>query len=214
MLSNGKRQIMRKLVLLSFLFSGCYYHQSAEPVIPSDQSYLPLEIGNSWDFQPLGSLSGASIHREVFDVLTSQSMGHTYYLLVTHSTVPPPGLPIRPDSAYYRIDDNGFVYILRTDRAYTEDNRLRLNAKNGDTWTYPVDDTSNAKITVTSGSLEIGNTQIANCKSYYFDVLNWADEENTITLAPGIGFVKEYSDAWGYGQILKSAKIHGRIYNF
>jgi len=199
---------------MSFLLSSCYYHNNVAPKTPNGWSYLPLEIGNSWDFQPLGGSPEASIHREVVDILNRQTDGYTYYLLVTTSNARPPALPIRPDSAFYRIDDNGYVYILRKYQTTSLDNRFRLNANDGGTWTYPVDDHSTAKITVATESLKIGNTQVSNCKSYYYDVVNWADEENTIVLAPGIGFVKEYSDAWCFGQILKTAKIHGQVYNF
>jgi len=203
---------MRKLILfVGLALCGCY-SDSIDFGLHSDQSYLPLEVGNSWDFRPLGSSGDATIHREVVGTINREADGHTYYLLVTTSLAKPPALPIRPDTAYYRIDDDGYVYILRDYNNYV-DKRFKLNAKNGNTWTYPVDDHSNAKITVTVSSVEVGSTTIANCKSYYYDVLNWADEENTITLAPGIGFVKEYG-AWGLGQILTSAKIHGHAYNF
>lgn len=201
---------MRKLVfLLSLFFSGCYYHQTITPEISGNSSYLPLEIGNSWDFQPLTNPPGALIHCEVTGLASINS--HQYYLLVTSSTYSD---RTYKDSAYYRIDNNGFVYIYDKNQPNLEANRFRLNAQNGDTWTYPVDNNSVATIKTTVGPLVVGSTEIAKCKSYYFDVVNWADEEYTITLAPGIGFVKEYSNAWGMGQILKSAKIHGQVYNF
>jgi hypothetical protein len=60
----------------------------------------------------------------------------------------------------------------------------------------------------------VGRYLVTECKSYYYDEIQSADEENTITLAPGIGFVKEYANAWGAGQILKSAKINGQVFNF
>jgi hypothetical protein len=46
------------------------------------------------------------------------------------------------------------------------------------------------------------------------NVSEWADEEYTTTLAKGIGFVQEYSNAWGLGQVLESATINGRKYDF
>ncbi|GHN01846.1 hypothetical protein WSM22_33350 [Cytophagales bacterium WSM2-2] len=201
---------MKKLIILflvAALFAGCR-HDDLAVKIPQDENYLPLEVGNYWNLQPVGQVSiGLQAHREVMGVATINN--HEYFLLVTsyieNSNV---------DSAYYRMDTNGFVHIYRKNQPNFEDNRFRLFAKDGDKWKYPVDGSSEAEITLTVGSLTIGNAEIANCKSYFFNVTNWADEEYTITLAPGIGFAKEYSNAWGFGQILKSARIHGQVYNF
>jgi hypothetical protein len=208
MLSNKKKAMHKSVQFLgvSLLFTACTYNNIITEVRP-ESNYLPLEIGNSWDFKTLYGSPYTRIHREVMGKATVNN--REYYLLVTtssYSTI--------PDSAYYRIDNNGFVYIHRYFQGNFEDNRFRLNANNGDSWTFPVDSNSIATIKTTAESLILGNTEIKDCKSYFFNVLNWADEEYTITLAPGIGFAKEYSNAWGFGQILKSAKIHGEIHNF
>lgn len=204
---------MRKLVfiLITCVLASCHYHDTLNPYLPPAESdYLPLEIGNSWDFtpiQPFESNNDGVIHREVIGITAINN--RQYYLLRTSRSY-----NAYIDTAYYRIDENGFVFIYRKSRPNFEDKRLWLNAINGNTWTYPVDNNSTAKVTTIEGSLVIGSTSIANCKSFSYNVPNWADEENTITLAPGIGFVKEYSDAWGMGQVLKSAKIHGHVYHF
>jgi len=200
---------MNKLVQflgVLLLATACSYNNVPMDV-RSMLNYLPLEIGNSWDFKTLYGSPYSRIHREVMGKATINN--REYYLLVTtssYSTI--------PDSSYYRIDNNGFVYIHRYYQGNFEDNRFRLNASNGDSWTYPIDNNSIATIRTTAESLVLGDTEVKNCKGYYFDVAKWADEEYTIILAPEIGFAKEYSNAWGLGQVLKSAKIHGEIHNF
>jgi hypothetical protein len=118
------------------------------------------------------------------------------------------------DSSYYRIDRNGFVYIYRKSSPDYEDNRFRLDGNANDTWSYPVEGGDQAQVTLTVGTITVGNVAFTNSKSYYYDVTPWVDEENTITLAPGIGFVKEYSNSGWLDQTIKSAKINGRVYNF
>ena len=75
-------------------------------------------------------------------------------------------------------------------------------------------DDDEVTISLSVSTLDIGNKTLKNCKAYYYDVDNWADEEYTVTLAKGIGFVKEYSNAWGNGALLKSATINGRKIDF
>ena len=117
------------------------------------------------------------------------------------------------DTVYYRLDDNGFVYSRRKYNQ-VEENKFRLNAKNGDTWMYPVENNDLAAIKLFVVDVELRTKDLQNCKAYFYDVAQWADEEYTITLAKGLGFVKEYSNAWGMGQVLESVTINGQKFNF
>lgn len=171
--------------------------------IPAQSDYLPLQVGNYWDFKSSNTSSDEIVeHREVVDEVRLNDLD--YFLLVStwsgHSN---------KDSVYYRIEPNGRVYKYR--KNIFEENRFRLNATEGETWSYqvPVDDI--AHITVRETTVTISKRKFRNCKEYYYDVEQWADEEYSITLAPGIGFVKEYSPAWGLGQVLHAAKINGRV---
>jgi hypothetical protein len=200
-------------VLMIAVLAGCEYnnltYKEKEPVV---ENYLPLKIGNYWNFQTTSHSQGQSstqIHREVASIVTINN--HEYYLLVTSSTN---NSYTYQDSSYYRIDSNGFVYIYRKSNPNFEDNRFRLNGDDHDTWSYPVEGSEQAHITLTVESVTLDNIELNKCKSYFYDVTQWADEEYTIILAPGIGFVKEYSNAWGLGQILKSARIDGQVFNF
>jgi hypothetical protein len=198
------------LILLSALaFSGCD-HNDVNEKMAATKDHLPLQVGNYWDFQSFGnSQTGTQVHREVAALTTIND--HEYYLLINSAVN---GEYSYKDSSYYRIDDQGFVYIYRKNTGTLEDNRFRLNGKDGDAWSYPYQDNGEAHVNLSVSSLTIGNKEVANCKSYYFDIPSWADEEYTITLAPGIGFVKEYSNAWGLGQTLQAAKIDGQVFTF
>ena len=188
------------------IFSACHSDDSNEPI---SGSYLPLQIGNYWNFEGNELNSNSKIHREVVALATIENL--EYYLVVNSATN---GNYSYKDSSYYRVTNDGNVYIYRKNSDGPEDNRFRLNAKDGDTWSYSKGSDGVANITVSVSSLTLNGKEIGNCKSYYFDMQNWADEENTIVLGPGIGFVKEYSDAWGLGYTLKSARINGQDFNF
>ena len=53
-------------------------------------------------------------------------------------------------------------------------------------------DESVADMTLSEASKHIGKHEVANCKDYSFNIEQWADEEYTYTLAPGIGFLREF----------------------
>jgi len=172
-------------------------------------SYLPLQVGNSWRFESTNPAAKDGFYfKRVMDTVTLNE--HTYYEIVSGWSTSTEDIQ---DVAYYRVDDDGFVYILRLANNY-EENRFRLNATDGDTWSYLIDDNDTAVISLTVSPLTIGSKELKDCKKYFYNVENWADEEYTITLAKGIGFVKEHSDAWGQGSILKSATINGQEINF
>jgi len=201
------------MVLMVAILAGCEYNNvTYKEKEPATENYLPLKIGNYWNFQATGPSQGQStiqIHREVASLVTINN--HEYYLLITSSSG---NNYTYQDSSYYRIDSNSFVYIYRKSNPNFEDNRFRLNGDDHDTWSFPVEGNDDAHITLTVGSVTLGNVELTKCKSYFYDVIQWADEEYTITLAPGIGFVKEYSNAWGLGQVLTSAKINGQVFSF
>src|SRR5690349_4995133 len=71
-------------------------------------SYLPLEVGNYWDFSGVNAATDdIAIHREVKGIATLN--GHEYYLVIS-------GMPSNKsilDSAYYRVDDQQNVYTYR-----------------------------------------------------------------------------------------------------
>jgi hypothetical protein len=196
------------------ILAGCEYNNATyKEKEPVNDNYLPLNVGNYWNFKSIGLSQGPGgseiqFHREVASIVTINH--HEYYLLIDTSPI---NNNTYKDSSYYRIDTNGFVYIYRKARPDFEDNLFRLNGNDHDTWSFPVEGGDHAQITLGVGSVTLGHVTLTNCKGYQYDVPNWADEEYSVTLAPGIGFVREYG-AWGFGQILTSAKIDGQVFNF
>lgn len=195
---------------LSVVMAACVCNEDPQPEV-SSTDYLPLAIGNYWEFKGIGFVGNDLVeHREVVDRVTLNNI--EYYLLVsTHLS--PVWSGANKDSAYYRIDNDGFVYVYRKS-INLEENRYRLNGKDGDTWSYDFVNQSVADMTLKEVAKKVGKVEVANCKDYSFDVQKWADEEYTYTLAPGVGFLKEFSDAWGGGQELKSARINGRKFEY
>jgi len=172
-------------------------------------TYLPLQIGNSWIFESTNKdLNDSHYFKRV--TATVDLNDHTYYEIISGWGTAVENIL---DTAYYRVDDNGFVYILRRANN-SEENRFRLYGQDGDAWSYPLDNYGEANVSLSITTLYIGIKKLKACKAYYLDVAGMADEEYTITLASGIGFVKEYSDAWGQGSILMKATINGREINF
>jgi hypothetical protein len=199
------------LLVFSVLLTmaACDDSDAVRPKTSND--YLPLEIGNYWEFKGTGFVGNGLVeHREVVDYVTLNDK--EYYLLVsTHLS--PVWSGANKDSAYYRIDNDGFVYVYRKS-IDLEENRYRLNGKDGDTWSYDFIDQYIADMTLREVERHVGKVDVEDCKDYSFNIEQWADEEYTYTLAPGVGFLKEFSDAWGGGQELKSARIDGRKIEF
>jgi hypothetical protein len=172
---------------------------------PSD--YLPLRVGDYWDFKGVNTnLNTIVQHWEVSG--TAHLNGHEYYLIakfdaVNHTLI---------DSMYLR-EANGDVYTYRRSMGF-EELRYKLNANDGDTWTYPLVNGEVMNVTLHVGALEVASKTVLDCRNYYFDVEQWADEEHTSTLAPNIGFIREYSDAWGSGIVLSKASIGGNVIQF
>ena len=185
------------------LLSGCM----DGTVSPTSTSYLPLSVGNSWKLVPMNDpASGTYTFWRVTN--TVEFEGETWYEMVRGYANP---VEVIGDTSYYRVDANGYVYVRREGVEFVE-NDFRLNGEHGDTWTYDFQNTE-ISIALSEVLLKIGDRQL-NCKAYYRDIAAWADEENTTTLARGIGIAKTYSDAWGNGSILKEAIIDGNKITF
>ena len=117
------------------------------------------------------------------------------------------------DTTYYRITQQGYVYTWR--RGWTvEENPLRLYADDGDDWKYETNYDAEANITVDEiDDLELGDRELDNCKSFSFDIEQWADEEHSIVLAPRIGFVQRLV-GFGISSRLVKASVNGKEYTF
>ncbi|HEV8513428.1 MAG TPA: hypothetical protein VGQ59_09125 [Cyclobacteriaceae bacterium] len=200
------------IVLMICILIGCE-HSDIRHEKPTDESenYLPLKVGNYWNLEITDNSLGYAdkIHREV--AATATINNHEYYLLITSSAY---DNYTYKDSSYYRIDPSGFVYIYQKAHPNYEDNLFRLNGNDQDSWSYTIERNNEVQIKLTVESVTLGNTEITKCKSYFYNAIQWEDEEYTTTLAPGIGFVKDCGFFSGVCQELKSARINGHVYNF
>jgi hypothetical protein len=196
------------LLSCTILLMACDDDSSFET---GSDNYLPLEVGNIWIFKSLQDNSDYKDFKRVTAEITFDNL--VYAEVVSGRFYPDSNLDDSTyDTSYYRVDNNGHVYCRRKN-SVAEENIFRLNAVDGDTWTYPTENRETVVITVSLVDLELSNKNLRNCKAYYYDVNQWIDEENTTMLAQGIGFVKEYAD-WGTGHVLESATINGREFNF
>src|SRR6185369_5376389 len=139
--------MMRNVTILIMMacLAGCEYHNITYEK-PATESYLPLRVGNYWDFETISLSPGQipnQIHREVASVVTINN--HQYYLLISTSTN---NDYTYIDSSYYRVNNDGYVYIYRKSSPGFEDNRFRLNGNDHDTWSYPVETGDEAQVTL------------------------------------------------------------------
>ncbi|HEV8513427.1 MAG TPA: hypothetical protein VGQ59_09120, partial [Cyclobacteriaceae bacterium] len=80
---------MRNVILVAVIviLSGCEYNNVApEKPAGDNENYLPLKVGNYWDFEMMSPSQGQSsiqVHREVTAVVTVNH--HEYYLLINSS---------------------------------------------------------------------------------------------------------------------------------
>ena len=165
---------MKNILILGLLgvMTACACDEDPQPELSDD--YLPLAIGNYWEFKGTGFVSNELVeHREVVDRVNLNNMEY-YVLESTHLATSWSGA--YKDSAYYRIDNDGYVYVYRKSLGF-EENRYRLNGKDGDTWSYDFIDQYIADMTLREVTRNIGKVYFDNCKDYSFDVEQWADEE-------------------------------------
>jgi len=201
---------MKTIILLfccSILLVGC---DDDSPFETGSNNYFPLEVGNIWIFRSLQGNNDYKTFKRVTAKVTLDDL--VYAEVVSGRTYPDDIGDNTYDTTYYRVEENGYVYFRRKNNN-AEENRFRLNAIDGDTWTYPIENSETMAVTLSIVNVELRNKNLRNCKVYYYDVTQWIDEEHTTILAKGIGFVKEYA-AWGTGQVLESATINGREYDF
>lgn len=185
-----------------FLYGVTLFACDDGPVSETGVSdYLPLEVGNSWTFEV-----GAGSNKIVsFKTVTRKVdiNGHSYFEIVSSHGA---SNPVIDDTTYYRIDGNLVAYVYRMNIS-EEMEWFRLNGSDGDTWSFTTDD-NETDVTLSVIDLVIGSHELKDCKSFYYDVEQYVDEEHSIALGKGIGFV-QFNSAWVSGIRLTSAVING-----
>jgi hypothetical protein len=154
--------ILIAIVIISSLLQSCK-KESGKIILTDD--YLPLEVGNYWqlDYTDKEEIIGTKIINN-----------KTYFILVSLN-----------DTTYLRKENDK---IFAIENMADESIKFDLSANVHDTWKY---DLYNVTLVSKTDSITINNYKIYNCYQFYFDVPIMVDEEHSIWLAPGIGFIQE-----------------------
>lgn len=176
-----------------------------DAVVDSSQDYFPLQVGNFWELSIVGT-------RTIDQTVTLD--GKDYYRMVS-VRVWPNGTTSK-DTAFYRKSSDGKVYQRGT-KSTDEILKFDLTAVVGQPWSYAKDPTRsfnphpwNVTLNSNIDTTVVKNYTIENCYRYYFDLLQMADDEYNVWLAPGIGIVRErYSGGTPDRIAIKRARING-----
>lgn len=192
------------LICLVFVFYTC----TKESIYTEPEDYLPLKVGNYWEF------NGYGMHTTTYLIDSIVNIdGKDYFRLVSSTT----GYP-NNDTVFYRKDPLGKVYARS--KSLDEVLKFDFSAAVGSHWqnltdppyidNYPWTVTLNTK----SDTVKSNNCTFENCYRFYYDIPQSADEEYGWVLAPGIGFVKQVSYGWGFCYRIKKVKINGVVREF
>jgi|GEM_PF-3027216 len=191
------------LFVLIAMFTACDDDTNI-PVIESTD-YFPVHIGDTWEYK-----------NHIRKVSGSEMINNKEYRVITHETY-------RADTLYYtyktyfRTTGNNKVYQLNSDQS-GEYLFADFNLNADDSWTY----TNNSigrddEWTVTvlpEITFKFDDTELENCKRFFYNAMLIVDEEHTIVFAAGIGEINSFSNAWGLGDTIQSATINGVTYRF
>lgn len=175
-----------------------------EPVVitSAGSSYFPLDIGNRWEYAPIRK--DMLLKSAVFTIVSKEVVGDYEYFAMEKLYESENGNTSR-DTVLYRVDSEDFVFEL-SQQSKTEQNRFRLRATEGYTWSMESFSKDPYIVTTSITDVTLNGQVISECKSFSFDVPQWADEEHYFVLARGVGIV-EFGNAWGFDYKLKSAHI-------
>lgn len=152
--------------LTIIIFTSCKKDVTIK--VPVSGDYLPMQVGNYWEIQDLikYNITGTKI--------IDNKM---YYVFVQEG-----------DTSYYR-NDNNRIYVRRSGTA--ESVKFDLTADTGSKWEFK-DGGTVWHVTMSSktDTVTINNTKIPNCYNFFFDIPVAVDDEHSICLAPGIGFIR------------------------
>lgn len=152
-------------VAFSLLAVACSKDESA--YVPTAGEYLPMQVGNYWEIEYTPKIYVSGI--KVID-------NKTYFEFVQ-----------TPDTIYYR-NENGKIFARHLNEA--ESVKFDLTANVNATWTYTSGADWIVKMVSKTDTLLINHTKVPNCYQFFFDMPMAADDEHSIWLAPGIGFIR------------------------
>ena len=158
-------------------------------IIDSEINYLPLTVGNTWNYWA-SNRESIQLTTRISNTINIDTT--TYYILEYD--------PLGDDSEYadtIRVDNTGRIFIRQRGNEYLW---FDLTLPDGATYTlyntlslvtedsYIVTVRRNVTVNTDVGLLE-------NCVDLFFDIPNAIDDEYGFIFAPGIGIVQRYG-AW------------------
>lgn len=197
------KELLSLVFLIFALLTGCDDDKTFSYTNYSND-YFPLNIGDSWVYGELTQ-----------KVSTTQNINNKEYMVVLSEIY-------RADTLFYSREDfyrrvNHKIYKLYEDQS-DEFLCLDFSLPENESWSYKTEDNPDQewKVTVLPNiSFQFKNgLEIDDCKRFFFDVEQWADEEYRLTFAPGIGRISTFSTAWGLGDTIQKATINGVEYHF
>jgi len=172
---------MKKYKFFLFIFLAWLCILSAcddADTIPVNHQTSFFNVGNYWQYE-----NGEEVKIDT----TISINGLTYYRQVTNY-----------DTTYMRIED-GKIYQGNPDGF--ESLKFNINAREGSNWSFQYSEDDNYIYNVTlvesNKTLVVNDHRFQNCKIFYFDIPEFADEESLIWVSPYYGVIATQSVAWG-----------------
>ena len=190
------RQAMTGAMLLALLLTACGGEDSTGPSGGGDD-YLPLAVGNYWNYDIDGTLVGAGgdttyvtgqFNRDIFGT-TSHQQGFQVYSMEQETQIDAPDTTvIYADTVYvYETEEVVRVYQDTVTADYTLYLQMPLDV--GDSWTSDSLETMTV-ISLTS-TVETSLGTYSDCAHLRLTFEDDQDQMENLYLAPGVGLVKQ-----------------------
>ena len=190
----------RYLLFIFFIALACTEEVRFDP---NGDRYLPLQVGNYWRFEAPNALGFDAEYTIIDEVEIYGKSYFQFHIKSATGTVDEyEGL------SYYRIDSRDVVHFLRDSVNSIETVYLNLGAPDG--YQYK---SSDYTATVRTESFDLNGHVLDECKSFYYDIPTTYDDEHSVTLAAGIGYIFIHA-SFGRTAQLVEARINGVEHTF
>lgn len=189
---------MKKLLVIGIVLLALISCEKDDNQITSlEKDYLPLQVGNQWEFELAGTDS-------IVAITEMNGNGNDYFKFVNDEGT----------TSYYRKEGER-IYVKLSSSESTEEMKFNLSADVDETWEY-----GPGYVTLVSrnATITIGDKQIEGCLQFNFHNNDLIDYGYTIWLAPGIGFIQQtcqecYGTAFSTMQ-LEEALVNDKLIEF
>jgi len=147
----------------AFFFAASCTKEEASNV-PVSGDYLPMQVQNNWEIE----------HTEKMTITGTKVFDNKTYFEFIQGT----------DTNYYR-NENNKIYCRRSTEA--ESVKFDLTAGVDKSWQFG---SWTVSLVSKTDTVLVNHTKIPNCYQFFFDIPMAADDEHSIWLAPGIGFIR------------------------